>query len=44
MWARRLRRQKFQANRDELGNLGLVHEEEIDLVAFLKTITDGYQK
>lgn len=29
-------------NRDELGNLGLTMMEERDLVAFLKTLTDGY--
>jgi cytochrome c peroxidase len=26
----------------ELGNLGLTANEEDDLVAFLKTLTDGY--
>lgn len=30
-------------NRDELGNLGLTPEEEADIVAFLKTLSDGYQ-
>jgi cytochrome c peroxidase len=30
-------------NQDELGNLGLTPEEEADLVAFMKTLTDGYQ-
>ncbi len=30
-------------NTDELGNLGLTTEEEADLVAFLKTLTDGYK-
>ena len=29
-------------NREELGNLGLSEEEEDALVAFLKTLTDGY--
>jgi cytochrome c peroxidase len=29
-------------NRDELGNLGLTFEEEADIVAFLKTLSDGY--
>lgn len=29
-------------NREELGDLGLSAEEEADLVAFLKTLTDGY--
>ncbi|MDH5323985.1 MAG: hypothetical protein OEZ68_03350 [Gammaproteobacteria bacterium] len=29
-------------NADELGDLGLSTEEEADLVAFLKTLTDGY--
>ncbi|WP_455209089.1 cytochrome-c peroxidase [Kaarinaea lacus] len=29
-------------NFDELGNLGLTHEEELAIVAFLKTLTDGY--
>ncbi|MEP6573683.1 MAG: cytochrome c peroxidase [Gemmatimonadota bacterium] len=27
-------------NRDELGNLGMNHEEELDVVAFLKTLSD----
>lgn len=30
-------------NKDELGNLGLTGEEEADVVAFLRTLTDGYQ-
>ncbi len=30
-------------NRDELGNLGLSEEDEWALVAFLKTLTDGWQ-
>ena len=30
-------------NRDELGDLGLTDSEEADLVAFLKTLSDGYQ-
>lgn len=31
-------------NKDELGNLELTIEEEADIIAFLKTLTDGYQK
>lgn len=31
-------------NKDELGNLGLTQEEEADIVAFMKTLTDGYMK
>ena len=30
-------------NRDELGNLGLTPQEMEDIVAFLKTLTDGYR-
>lgn len=30
-------------NRTELGNLGLTPQEEDDIVAFLQTLTDGYQ-
>ena len=30
-------------NIDELGNLGLTHEEELAIVAFLKTLADGYE-
>ena len=30
-------------NTDELGNLGLTAEEEAAIVAFMKTLTDGYQ-
>jgi cytochrome c peroxidase len=30
-------------NRDELGNLGLSTEDVADLVAFLNTLTDGYE-
>lgn len=30
-------------NTDELGNLGLTPEEEADIVAFMKTLTDGYK-
>ena len=30
-------------NRDELGNLGLTTSEVEDLVAFLNTLTDGWQ-
>lgn len=29
-------------NTDELGNLGLTADEEADIVAFMKTLTDGY--
>ena len=29
-------------NHDELGNLGLTQEEEDAIVAFLKTLSDGY--
>ena len=29
-------------NTDELGDLGLTAEEEAAIVAFLKTLTDGY--
>lgn len=29
-------------NKDELGNLGLTSEEEQDLIAFMKILTDGY--
>ena len=29
-------------NRDELGNLGLTADEETAIVAFPKTLTDGY--
>jgi len=29
-------------NTDELGNLGLTPQEEADIVAFMKTLTDGY--
>lgn len=31
-------------NIDELGNLGLTDEEEDAIVAFMKTLTDGYKK
>ena len=30
-------------NMDELGDLGLTEEEEEAIVAFLKTLSDGYQ-
>ena len=30
-------------NRDELGDLGLTDEEEAAIVAFLKTLSDGFQ-
>ena len=29
-------------NTDELGNLGLTAEEEAAIVAFMKTLSDGY--
>ena len=29
-------------NTDELGNLGLTPDEEAAIVAFMKTLTDGY--
>lgn len=29
-------------NRDELGDLGLTAEQELAVVAFLKTLSDGY--
>jgi hypothetical protein len=29
-------------NTEEMGDLGLTVEEEADVVAFLKTLTDGY--
>lgn len=29
-------------NKGELGNLGLTQEEEVAIVAFLKTLSDGY--
>ena len=32
----------INVNSDELRNLGLTAEEEADLVAFMKTLTDGY--
>jgi len=32
----------MNVNTDELGNLGLTAAEEADLVAFMKTLTDGY--
>ncbi|MGB5615143.1 MAG: cytochrome C, partial [Sedimenticolaceae bacterium] len=31
-------------NREELGNLGLTTPEVEDLVAFLKTLSDGWQE
>ena len=31
-------------NHDELGNLGLTHDEEKAIVAFMQTLTDDYQK
>ncbi len=31
-------------NVDELGNLGLTSDEELALVAFMKTLSDGYKK
>jgi cytochrome c peroxidase len=33
----------LNVNDTELGNLGLTMMEEQDLVAFLKTLTDGYR-
>jgi cytochrome c peroxidase len=30
-------------NRDELGNLGLTPQEIEDIVAFLRTLSDGYR-
>jgi cytochrome c peroxidase len=30
-------------NTDELGNLGITPDEEAAIVAFMKTLTDGYQ-
>ena len=33
---------KENVNVDELGNLGLTADEEADLVAFMKTLTDNY--
>jgi hypothetical protein len=30
-------------NVDELGNLGLLRSEVLDIVAFLQTLTDGFQ-
>ena len=30
-------------NSDELGNLGLTPEEEAAIVAFMKTLSDGYE-
>jgi cytochrome c peroxidase len=32
----------MNVNHDELGNLGLSSDEEADVVAFLKTLSDGY--
>jgi cytochrome c peroxidase len=32
----------LNVNKEELGDLGLTPEEEADLVAFLKTLSDGY--
>ncbi len=32
----------FNVNRDELGNLGLTPDEEAAIVAFLRTLSDGY--
>jgi cytochrome c peroxidase len=29
-------------NRDELGNLGLTEEEEADIVAFMKALSDDF--
>lgn len=30
-------------NKEELGNLGLTQDEEVAIIAFLSTLTDGYQ-
>ena len=29
-------------NTEELGDLGLTEDEEADIIAFLKTLSDGY--
>jgi hypothetical protein len=29
-------------NRTQVGNLGLTHDQELAIVAFLRTLTDGY--
>ena len=34
---------KSNVNRDELGRLGLTPGEEQAIIAFMKTLTDGYQ-
>jgi cytochrome c peroxidase len=31
-------------NKDEMGDLGLTEEEENAIVAFLKTLSDGYEE
>jgi hypothetical protein len=33
----------MNVNSDELGNLGLTTEEELALVAFMETLSDGYR-
>jgi len=33
----------MNVNTDELGNLGLSPEEETAIVAFLKTLSDGFK-
>ena len=35
-------RSAVNVNTDELGNLGLTAKEEAAIVAFMKTLTDGY--
>ena len=40
---RRTRHVKRNVNRDELGRLGLTQGEEQAIIAFMKTLTDGYQ-
>jgi hypothetical protein len=32
----------MNVNTDELGNLGLTPDEEVAIVAFMKTLSDGY--
>lgn len=31
-------------NKEELGNFGLIQEEEVDIVVFMKILIDGYMK
>jgi cytochrome c peroxidase len=35
---------RMNVNHDELGNIGLTEEEIDDIVAFMNTLTDGYEK